>query len=154
MFNLLGEYDCKVDAKGRFLFPSGLKKQLEQVLEKGFVVNRNLHQSCLVLYPLSEWEVVSKKLNSLNRLIKKNDVFVRRVMGGATPVSLDGAGRMLLPKPLTDYAGIAKELKVVGSGNVVELWAFDKHKAAMNEDLDMEMLAENVFGEIDSKGDE
>jgi MraZ protein len=149
MINLLGEYDCKVDAKGRFMFPSGLKKQLGNESDKGFVVNRNLHQECLVLYPVAEWEKLSTKLGKLNRLIKKNDVFVRKVMGGATPVSLDGAGRLLVPKPLAEGASVSKEIKVVGSGGVIEIWNKSKHAEVMEEQNDWESIAEDVMEDID-----
>ena len=50
MSSLIGEFDCKVDAKGRFMFPINLRKQLENSFDQGFVINRNLHQKCLVLY--------------------------------------------------------------------------------------------------------
>jgi MraZ protein len=69
MTSLIGEYDCKVDAKGRFMFPVDLRKQLESLFEKGFVINRNLHQKCLVLYPMPEWEKLNKKLINKNLLI-------------------------------------------------------------------------------------
>lgn len=147
MINLLGEYDCKVDAKGRFMFPSGIKKQLGKESEKGFVINRNLHQECLMLYPIEEWEKLSAKLNKLNRLIKKNDVFVRKVMGGATPVSLDGAGRMLVPKSLTEAASLDKEIKVIGSGNLIEIWDKSKHAKTLEEDVNWEEIAEDVMGD-------
>ena len=113
MTSLIGEYDCKVDAKGRFMFPIDLRKQLEVLFEKGFVINRNLHQKCLVLYPINEWEKLNKKLSKLNRLIKANDVFVRKFTGGATNVEADNSGRLLLPKSLTDYADIKSDLKVL-----------------------------------------
>ncbi|MBL4652439.1 MAG: division/cell wall cluster transcriptional repressor MraZ [Flavobacteriales bacterium] len=153
MINLLGEYDCKIDSKGRFMFPAGLKKQLGTEAEKGFVVNRNLHADCLVVYPIDEWEKLNRGLRKLNRLIKKNDDFVRRVMGGATPVSLDGVGRFLVPKPLASSAEIVKEVAVVGSGGVIEIWNKSKRTNAMSQDLDIEALAEEVMGDV-SFGDE
>lgn len=148
MLNLLGEFNCKVDAKGRFMLPVGLKKDLADVLSKGFVLNRNLHQKCLVLYPMPEWEKMSKKLSSLNRLIKKNDLFVRKVMGGATKVEVDNAGRMLLPKPLADYAGLGIDIKVIGGGSTIEIWSKELYDQVMNEELDFEGLAEDVMGDL------
>jgi len=66
--SLIGEFECKVDAKGRFMFPVNLKKQMAEAFDKGFVINRNLHQKCLALYPLEEWDKLNKKLSKLNRL--------------------------------------------------------------------------------------
>ena len=146
MSSLIGEYDCKADAKGRFMFPVDLRKQLESLFEKGFVINRNLHQKCLVLYPLQEWERLNKKLSKLNRLIKANDVFVRRFTGGATSVQADQSGRVLLPKALCEYAGIQSDLKVLGSNNVVEIWDKKLYEEFLNQDVDIEKLAQDVLG--------
>jgi MraZ protein len=146
MTGLIGEYDCKVDVKGRFMFPVDLRKQLEAAFEKGFVINRNLHQKCLVLYPMAEWEKLNKKLSKLNRLIKANDVFVRRFTGGATNVEADSTGRLLLPKSLTEYADISADLKVLGSNNVIELWDKKLYDEFLNQEINIEKLAEDVLG--------
>ncbi len=149
MLNLLGEYNCKLDNKGRLMLPAGLKKELAEVLSRGFVINRNIHQQCLVLYPYQEWEKMSKKLNGLNRLIKKNDLFVRKVMGGATKLEVDGSGRLLVPKSLAEYAALEADVKVIGGGATIEIWAKGRYEEIMNaEDLDIESLAEDVMGDI------
>ena len=148
MISLIGEYDCKVDAKGRFMFPVNLRKQLEEVFEKGFVINRNLHQKCLVLYPIHEWNKLNKKLSKLNRLIKANDVFVRKFTGCATTADADATGRVLLPKPLVEYASITTDIKVLGSNNVIEIWDKKLYDAFLTQDMDIEKLAEDVLGNL------
>lgn len=148
MISLIGEFDCKVDAKGRFMFPVNLRKQLEEVFDKGFVINRNLHQKCLVLYPISEWNKLNKKLSKLNRLIKANDVFVRKFTGGATAADADNTGRVLLPKALVDYAAITTDIKVLGSNNVIEIWDKKLYDQFLSQDLDIEKLAEDVLGNL------
>lgn len=148
MTSLIGEYDCKVDAKGRFMFPVNLRKQLEEVFEKGFVINRNLHQKCLVLYPIAEWNKLNKKLSKLNRLIKANDVFVRKFTGGATAAEADNTGRVLLPKSLVEYADITTDIKVLGSNNVIEIWDKKLYSDFLNQEIDIEKLAEDVLGGV------
>lgn len=148
MQSLIGEYDCKVDAKGRFMFPVNLRKQLEDAFEKGFVINRNLHQKCLVLYPISEWNKLNKKLSKLNRLIKANDVFVRKFTGGATGADADNTGRVLLPKSLVDYAGISTDIKILGSNNVIEIWDKNSYGQFLSQELDIEQLAQDVLGNL------
>lgn len=148
MTSLIGEFDCKVDAKGRFMFPVNLRKQLEEVFEKGFVINRNLHQKCLVLYPINEWNKLNKKLSKLNRLIKANDVFVRKFTGGATAADADTTGRVLLPKALVDYASITTDIKVLGSNNVIEIWDKTLYDQFLAQDVDIEKLAEDVLGNL------
>jgi MraZ protein len=148
---LIGEYDCKVDVKGRFMFPVDLRKQLGGAFDKGFVINRNLHQKyqkCLVLYPMAEWDRVNRKLSKLNRLIKSNDIFVRKFTGGATSIDADGSGRVLLPKPLAEYASIQSDMKVLGSNNVIELWDRKMYDEFLNQDINIEKLAEDVLGGI------
>jgi MraZ protein len=148
MTSLIGEFDCKVDAKGRFMFPVILRKQLEEVFDKGFVINRNLHQKCLVLYPINEWNKLNKKLSKLNRLIKANDVFVRKFTGGATAADADNTGRVLLPKPLVEYADITTDIKVLGSNNVIEIWDKKLYDQFLSQDVDIEKLAEDVLGNL------
>lgn len=148
MTSLIGEFDCKVDAKGRFMFPVNLRKQLEDVFDKGFVINRNLHQKCLVLYPIAEWNKLNKKLSKLNRLIKANDVFVRKFAGGATAADADNTGRVLLPKPLVEYADINSDIKVLGSNNVIEIWDKKLYDQFLSQDIDIEKLAEDVLGNL------
>jgi MraZ protein len=155
MSSLIGEYDCKVDSKGRFMFPVDLRKQLEVLFDHGFVVNRNLHQKCLVLFPLNEWEKLNKKLSKLNRLLKANEVFVRKFNGGATNVMADATGRLLLPKALTDYAQIKTDLKVLGSNNVIEIWDKGVYDEFLTQELDIEKLAVDVLGGLNfNEGDE
>ena len=91
-------------------------------------------------------EKLNKKLSKLNRLIKANDVFVRKFTGGATNVDADNSGRLLLPKSLTDYAEIKSDLKVLGSNNVIELWDKTLYEEFLNQDIDIEKLAEDVLG--------
>lgn len=147
MLNLLGEYDCKMDAKGRLMFPAPLKRQLQDVLHEGFVINRDLFEKCLVLYPKSQWNDVSGQLGKLNRFIEKNVRFIRRFNNGATPVTLDGTGRLLIPASLAGYADLEKELKLMGNGDRVEIWSKAHYERMLNEDIDMGSLSEEVMGE-------
>ncbi|MHB8259813.1 MAG: division/cell wall cluster transcriptional repressor MraZ [Bacteroidia bacterium] len=151
--SLIGEFECKVDAKGRFMFPVYLKKQMVETFEKGFVINRNLHQKCLALYPLEEWVRLNKKLGKLNRLKKDVDVFIRRVTGGATNCEADNTGRILIPKPLSEYADIKSEIKVLGSNNIIEIWDKKMYENFLSQDIDIAKLAEDVFEGVDFSDD-
>lgn len=146
MANLLGEYDCKLDAKGRLMLPSGLKKQLQDVVRDGFVINRDLFEKCLVLYPMGEWKRVSAQVGSLNRFVKKNVLFIRRFNNGATMIDLDSNGRILLPAALSNYAEMDKDLKVVGTGDRIEIWSKSNYQAMLDQDVDMSSLSEDVMG--------
>lgn len=155
MLNLLGEYDCKLDTKGRMMLPAGLKKQLQEVVHEGFVINRDMFDRCLVLYPMQEWREVSSKIGKLNRFVAKNVRFIRKFNNGATSVELDAAGRMLIPSSLSDYANLKKEIKVAGNGDRIEIWSKANYEAMLNEDVDMARLSEEVMGDLkDGDGEE
>ena len=152
MLSLLGEYDCKVDAKGRMLLPSGIKRQLAEVLHEGFVLNRDIHTKCVVLYPQKAWNETSAEVLAKNRFVQKNAQFIRRFTNGATPVELDGSGRLLLPKHLAEFGDIKKEVKVCGMGDRIEIWSKANYKAMLEEDIDMTSLAEDVMGGQEADG--
>jgi MraZ protein len=154
MINLLGEYECKLDAKGRCVLPSGLKKQLESVLHEGFVINRDVHEKCLVLYPKSEWDKTARMLSKLNRFVHKNALFIRKFNNGATPVESDNLGRINIPNHLASSAGLEKDIMVVGNGDRVELWSRKAYKAMLdNKDVDFSALAEDVMGSVPNEDD-
>ena len=125
MTNFIGEFNCKLDAKGRVMLPAALRKQLNPEANERFVMNRGFEQ-CLVLYPKNEWEVISAEVNKLNQYIKKNREFIRYFYRGATELELDSNGRLLLPKRMLSYAGISKEVVLFAYGNRIEVWDKDK----------------------------
>src|SRR6476620_3004241 len=97
MSHLIGEFDCKLDAKGRLMVPSGLRKQLPAAEAEGLVVNRGFEKH-LVVYSKTEWEKIVAELAQLNQYEKKNREFIRYFTSGATELSLDASGRVLFPK--------------------------------------------------------
>ncbi|KAB1062876.1 division/cell wall cluster transcriptional repressor MraZ [Salibacter halophilus] len=154
MANFIGEYHCKVDTKGRFMMPSGLKKQLDPAAQEKFVINRGF-EGCLVLYPMNEWEKETQKFEKLNLFVAKNRKFYRQFHNGATQLLLDGTGRLLLPRTLAKSAEISKEIVLFAYANRIEVWAKDRYEEVMEEDMDdFASLAEDVMGELDDKTDE
>lgn len=143
----LGEYICKLDAKGRLTVPSGLKKQLDNEGREGFVVNRGF-EGCLGLYPHKDWQVVAEKLNKLNLFVAKNRAFVRKFQNGATKLDMDGNGRVLLPKDLMSFGDISKEVVLFAYANRIEIWDKKRYNELMSEEMDdFAELAEDVMGE-------
>jgi MraZ protein len=146
MSGFIGEYPCTVDAKGRFLLPGGLKKQIPVKEQKRFVVHRGMEKH-LVIYTKREWDKISAEVNSLNLYIKKNRDFLRKFNRGASEIELDGTNRLLLPKILTDYAGIEKDIILFAFGNRIEVWAENEYERMMKDDsVDFGTLAEEVMG--------
>src|SRR5690606_28907342 len=106
--HLIGEFDCKLDAKGRLMVPSGLKKQLPLADTEGLVIHRGFEKH-LTIYTKAEWDKITAQLAALNSFEKKTREFIRYFTRGATVLTLDASGRVLLPKPLLEYAGINTE---------------------------------------------
>ena len=151
MSYLLGEYECKVDSKGRFVLPAGIKKQLGDQDRDRFVVNRGFEKN-LTLYPDSEWKQITHEINSLNLYNKKNREFVRYFFRGATELIIDSANRLLLPKSLIDYSGIEKEIVLFAYGQRIEIWAKKVYEEMMgSEPDDFASLAEEVMGKTKTK---
>jgi MraZ protein len=146
MVQLLGEFDCKLDAKGRLMVPSGLKKQLPNVDQEGLVINRGFEKH-LVIYPKKVWEGIVEELSKLNQFEKKTREFIRFFTRGATELTLDSAGRVNLPKSLLEFAGIDTEVVLACQFDKIELWSKSAYDNFMDsEPEDFANLAEEVMG--------
>jgi len=153
LINLIGTYECKVDAKGRLMISSAFKKQLSPILQEGFVLKRAVFQPCLELYPMQEWNEVMVKVNSLNRFVKKNNDFIRRFTAGVRMIELDASGRLLIPKDLCQFAGIQKQIVLSSAINIIEIWDKDNYEKAIDDAAtDFASLAEEVMGNTDENG--
>ena len=153
MKTLIGTYECKVDAKGRLMLPTALKKQLGS-LEEGFVLKRSVFQPCLELFPMREWNKMMLKINKLNRFVKKNNDFIRRFTAGVKMVDIDATGRLLIPKDLVVFATIEKDIVLNSAINIIEIWDKDKYENAIeNATDDFADLAEEVMGNFNDDED-
>jgi MraZ protein len=146
MSHFLGEFECKLDAKGRMMVPVGLKKQLPEADKEGLVINRGFEKH-LVIYTRREWDKIVEDLSKLNAYEKKTREFIRYFTRGASELSLDAAGRVLLPKALLEYAGINADVVLACQFNKIEVWAQEAYDTQMdNEPENFANLAEEVMG--------
>lgn len=147
MIGFLGEYEIALDAKGRFLMPSGFRRQLPEEAALRFVIHRTIDTQSLSLYTEEQWSRISEKLTKLNNFNPKVQRFKRLFLNGATLLELDSAGRMLLPKPLQEFAGLRKELVFTAQVDKVEIWDKDKYYAYLKQNAtELEDLSNEVFG--------
>ncbi len=145
---LIGTYECKIDVKGRLLIPIALKKQIADSISQGFVLKRAVFQQCLELYPLQQWKDLISKVNKLNRFKKKNNDFIRRFTAGLRFIELDNTGRLLIPKELTEFANIKREIVLSSSVNIIEIWDKSKYEKTIDDSKsDFAQLAEEVMGD-------
>jgi MraZ protein len=148
MSHFLGEFECKLDAKGRLMLPAGLRKQMPEAEREGLVINRGFEKH-LVIYTRKEWDTIVADLSKLNQYEKKTREFIRYFTRGATELSVDAAGRVLLPKSLLEYGEIAADVVLASQFNKIEVWAKDAYDAQLdNEPDNFSSLAEEVMGGI------
>jgi len=152
MTNILGTYECKLDAKGRLMFPVAFKNQMGETIKHGFVIKRSIFKKCLELFPIQHWQDESNMVSRLNMFKKRNAEFVTKFMAGVKPTELDGSGRLLIPKDLLKYGGINKEIVLTSVVNRIEIWDKVAYENAIDYDADdFANLAEDVMGEIETE---
>lgn len=154
MSNLHGEYACKLDAKGRLIIPAALKKQLPKEAKDTFFINRGF-EKCCVLYAKNDWELIAGEINKLSDYIKKERDFKRYFLRGASMLEMDNASRVLLPKSLTEYAGIGNEVMLLAYGNKIEIWSKAAYEQMLSEEpADFSALAEEVMSKKERRSDD
>ena len=130
------------------MIPVALKNQMVPILSQGFVIKRSVFQSCLELYPMSEWNELMQKMNRKNRFKKKNNDFIRRFTAGVKLVEIDGNGRLLIPKNLMAVAGIERDVVLSSAINIIEIWDKAAYEGVLEETAaDFADLAEEVMGD-------
>ncbi len=133
----MGEYSHTIDAKGRLIIPAKFREGLGDrfVVSKGF-------DGCLHAYDPESWTGIQEKLKELPQFKKETRDIIRFFLGGAVEAEIDKQGRILIPAKLRQYAGLDKDVTLVGSGSRVEIW--DSAKWSDAEPESIEDLAENL----------
>lgn len=111
-----------VDGKGRLAIPAKYRELLAERCAGRLVVTAD-PGGCLLLYPFPEWEPIERKLTALSSFNPVSRTLQRILVGSASDVELDSAGRILLPPMLRKHAGLEKEAMLVGQGNKFEIWS-------------------------------
>jgi MraZ protein len=147
MSQLLGEFQCRLDDKGRVRLPSSLLRQLNELGGYNLVINRG-GDKCLMLYPKVVWDKIRVKVDKLNPYVKKNKDFIRYFYRGATELNPDASERILIPKALMEYASIDRDLVLFAYNNKIEVWSQANYDALIDEEKgdDFSDLGEEIFG--------
>ena len=147
MITFIGDYSVRLDSKGRLSFPSAFKKQIREAVQDGFVLKRDVFENCLIMYPMEEWDRQNRIIRSrTNPYNKEHARFLRMFFSGTAEVSLDANNRMLIPKRLLEYAGIANEVVLAGQSGKIEIWASDAYGTVSAVDDNFAAMAEKILG--------
>jgi MraZ protein len=142
MSNHYGEYEITVDSKGRFMLPASYLRQVNDD-KVSFMISRGF-ENCLTLYTMLQWQKVEAVINQINDFNEDARRFKRIFLNGATPIDKDSAGRILLSKPMLEYAGITKDAVFSAQSDKVEIW----DKSTFKKEFDM---SSNDFSALASK---
>ena len=107
-----------LDAKGRMAMPA----RYRDLLDSSMVVTIDTEETCLLLYPVMEWQRIEASLQKLPSFNAAARRIQRLLIGHATDVDLDSQGRILLPHELRNYAQLQKQAVLIGQGNKFEIW--------------------------------
>jgi MraZ protein len=120
-----GSATLNLDSKGRLAVPTRHRDFLLSYCGGRLIVTAD-PSKCLLIYPLPDWEPIEKKLNSLSSFNPQTRSLQRLLVGNASDVELDSAGRILVPTSLRQFAGLEKSVVLAGQGNKFEVWDEEK----------------------------
>ncbi|MFW5656640.1 MAG: division/cell wall cluster transcriptional repressor MraZ [Bacteroidota bacterium] len=147
MTQFIGDHICKLDAKGRLLLPSAIKKQLSPDDSDRFVIKKDIYEKCLILYTMGEWERQNKLIRErLNPYNKEHNRFLREFFKGTAEVALDASNRILVPKRLLDLIDADKELVLAGQFDKIEIWSRKAYDAIGDNQDEFAGLADKILG--------
>jgi MraZ protein len=147
MATFIGDYTCKIDAKGRIILPMTFKKQLPASAQDHFVVRRDIFERCLVLYSSEDWNRQLERIRgSINPYNREHNLFLRNFFKGTAELTLDSNNRLLVPKRLLDLAGINRDVVLAGQDGRIEIWAADLYEKIDMATDDFAVLAEKLMG--------
>jgi len=107
-----------IDSKGRLAVPT----RYREALGTSLVITIDTEETCLLMYPMTHWQVIESQLQKLPSFNEAARRIQRLLMGHATDVEVDNNGRLLLPNVLRTYAKLDKHAVMIGQGNKFEVW--------------------------------
>lgn len=146
----LGNIEAKTDAKGRAFLPAVMRKVLQSAGEERLVMRRDIFQPCLVLYPESVWnEQMDTLRRRLSRWNREHQDLYRRFVAEAETIVLDGSGRFLIPRRCQQQAAIRQDIRFVGMGDTIEIWASGAAEEALEQTPALGAALERLMGQPD-----
>ncbi|HKL89261.1 MAG TPA: division/cell wall cluster transcriptional repressor MraZ [Salinibacter sp.] len=141
-----GQAEYSVDSKGRVAIPAKMRDAMAPEAQETFTITRGF-ENCIFLYPMDRWSSIEEEISELNMYNREARDFIRIIMMWADEVSLDGQGRISIPKSLREFADLGGSALILGAFDHIEIWDPEKFDEYLNEQpSDYETLAERVMG--------
>ena len=127
MIRFLGNIEAKADAKGRVFIPAQFRRQLQSGSEDKLIMRKDVFQDCLVLYPEEVWnEELDELRQRLNKWNANHQLIFRQFVSDVEIITMDGNGRILIPKRYLQITGIQSDVRFIGVDNKIEIWAKER----------------------------
>lgn len=140
-----GEYEHSIDRKGRLILPAKFREVAKANFIEKFFVTRGLDK-CLFMFSEEEWKTQEQKFKTLSFTKKETRKFNRVYFSGAVDIQIDSQGRFIVPQYLKDFAGIKKDVVIIGVANRIEIWSKDIWQEFYNQSRDsFEDIAEKLI---------
>ncbi len=140
-----GQYLHTLDKKDRFILPAKFREKIKKEKNFYFYITRGL-EGCLFLYSKDAWKELENKLQSLSFTNQKPRFFNRLFFSGASEIEVGLQGRIVLPQNLKRFAGIKKEIIIIGVGNRIEVWGKNRWGQFYSKNKsNFEKMAEDLF---------
>lgn len=142
-----GEFEHTLDRKGRLIIPSKFREALKEAYAEKLYITRGLDK-CLFLFTEDEWRTQESKFKSMSFTKAEHRKFNRIYFSGAQEVIADKQGRILMPVYLKEFAGIKRDVVLIGVSNRIEIWSKEKWKEYYASSREaFEEIAENLVEE-------
>ena len=140
-----GEYEHSIDKKGRLIVPSKFRESFKEYDIEKLYITRGLDK-CLFMFTENEWKSQEAKFKSVSFTKSEARKFNRMYFAGAIQIECDKQGRILIPKYLKDYAGIRRDVMIIGVSNRIEIWAKESWQDYYNNSKEsFEDIAERLM---------
>lgn len=147
----LGNIEAKIDTKGRVFLPATFRKVMSSSGEERLIMRKDVFQQCLVLYPESVWNEQLEGLRArLNRWNKTQQQVFRQFVSDVEILTLDGNGRLLIPKRYLKLANIDQSVKFIGMDDTIEIWRKDDEEKPFLEPDEFGQALEELMGQSEN----
>lgn len=142
-----GEHEHTIDKKGRIIIPSTFRDSFKEYDIERLYITRGLDK-CLFIFTESEWKSQESKFKAIPFTKSEARKFNRLYFSGASQMDFDRQGRVLIPKYLKDFAGIKKDVMIIGVSNRIEIWARETWEGYYNNSKEsFEDIAEKLMAQ-------
>ena len=149
MVGLTGNYEVKVDSKGRLRLPTNLLQQIPENTRAQFVLNKGMGK-CLRLFPKTQWDSVTQEMSKFSYFKNDERNFLRAFYQLATQVEIDSNDRILLSKRLMETVGITDEVVITAFHDVIEIWDSKTYNETIIEPENFADMADEVWSKLNS----